>query len=201
MSAPSVLAVGREPTQHRAKRTVAAILDATARLLLVGGTPVNLTAVAAEAGVSIGSLYQYFPTHGALMHALAQRHLVSIGGAIIDDAIDAPDRLGDPEMRRLLRRYLTVADDPLQIAIMRAIRADPVLRALDRTDTTVNARRLAERVLGQRGRAAQLAAISQRIEMIIDLAGAYAITLADLPAHQRRPRVDGFIELVTTVPR
>jgi len=57
MSAPAALTVGRAPTQQRAKRTVTAILDAASRLLLDDGTPVNLTAVAAEAGVSIGSLY------------------------------------------------------------------------------------------------------------------------------------------------
>jgi AcrR family transcriptional regulator len=194
---PSRLAVGRAPTQQRAKRTVTAILDATAHLLLTTGTPVNLTAVAAEAGVSIGSLYQYFPTHGALMNALAERHLGSIGGAMIAEVTDASDQLGDSEIRHLLRTYLAVADDPLQIAIMRAIRADPVLRSLDHADSVTNAKRLARFVLGGHGRAADLARVGLLIEMVIDLTGAYAITLADLPPDQRRPRIEAFIELVT----
>jgi len=193
---PPRLPVGRAPTQQRAKRTVTAILDATARLLLATGTPVNLTAVASEAGVSIGSLYQYFPTHGALMHALAERHLGSIGGAMVGEVTKASHELGDSEIRYLLRRYLDVADDPLQIAIMRAIRSDPVLRSLDHADTVTNAKRLARLALGGQGRAVDLARAALQIEMVIDLAGAYAITLADLPPDQRQARVEAFIDLV-----
>jgi AcrR family transcriptional regulator len=193
----SEASVGRAPTQPRAKQTVTAILDATARLLLTTGAPVNLTAVAAEAGVSIGSLYQYFPTHGALMHALAERHLGSIGGAMVGEVTDASRQLGESEIRYMLRRYLDVADDPLQIAIMRAIRSDPVLRSLDHADTVTNAKRLARLALGGQGTAADLARAALQIEMVIDLAGAYAITLADLTPDEREPRVEAFIEMVT----
>jgi AcrR family transcriptional regulator len=182
--------------QPRAKRTVTAILDATANLLLTTGSPVNLTAVAAEAGVSIGSLYQYFPTHGALMHALAERHLNSIGGLMGSEVTEVADQLGESEIRYLLRRYLAVADDPLQIAIMRAIRSDPVLRSLDHEDTVANSKQLARLALGGQGRAEDLARAALQIEMVIDLCGAYAITLADLPPEKRQPRVEAFIEMV-----
>ena len=52
------LAHGRAPMQRRAKQTVDAILDAAGRHLTAVGMPINLTVVAADADVSIGSLYQ-----------------------------------------------------------------------------------------------------------------------------------------------
>ena len=116
---------------------------------------------------------------------------------MIAEVTEASHELGESEIRYLLRRYLAVADDPLQIAIMRAIRSDPVLRSLDHDDSVTNAKRLARLVLGGHGRAADLARVGLQIEMIIDLTGAYAITLADLPPDQRQPRVEAFIDLVT----
>jgi len=65
----------KAPTQERAQVTVTAILDATAKLLTTLGydrTSTNRVAVAA--GVSVGSLYQYFPSKEALVAALAERH-------------------------------------------------------------------------------------------------------------------------------
>ena len=57
--------------QARAAETVAAILEATAQILEAGGLPALTTnAVAARAGVSIGTLYQYFDDKNAILLAL-----------------------------------------------------------------------------------------------------------------------------------
>ncbi|NKI72529.1 TetR family transcriptional regulator [Collimonas pratensis] len=62
------------PLQSRAGQTVAAILEAAARILETKGIEgLNTNAVAQRAGVSIGSLYQYFPGKDALIVALCQR--------------------------------------------------------------------------------------------------------------------------------
>jgi AcrR family transcriptional regulator len=59
------------PRQSRAVATHAAILEAAAQVIASGGlTAFNTNVVAARAGVSIGSLYQYFPNKDALMLAL-----------------------------------------------------------------------------------------------------------------------------------
>ena len=63
------------PTQTRAQHTVDAILRATAHILKTKGFQACSTnAVAKKAGVSIGSLYQYFPSKEALVAALAEQH-------------------------------------------------------------------------------------------------------------------------------
>lgn len=61
--------------QERSKATVDALLSATARVLVREGYDKTSTnKIAAAAGVSIGSLYQYFPSKEALVAAVIQRH-------------------------------------------------------------------------------------------------------------------------------
>lgn len=69
----------RNPQQARAAETVAVILEATAQILEAGGLAAFTTnAVAARAGVSIGTLYQYFGDKQALLRAIAQREMLAI---------------------------------------------------------------------------------------------------------------------------
>lgn len=68
------LAPRKAPRQPRSQQTVAALLEAAAQVLESRGMAgFNTNAVAQRAGVSIGSLYQYFPSKEALTLALMQR--------------------------------------------------------------------------------------------------------------------------------
>jgi AcrR family transcriptional regulator len=63
----------KEPGQVRSKETVRVILEAGARILESEGLRgFNTNAVAAKAGVSVGSLYQYFPNKDAILLALIE---------------------------------------------------------------------------------------------------------------------------------
>ncbi len=63
------------PIQQRSKLMVSTILDATARVLVEQGFSRTTTnRVAERAGISVGSLYQYFPSREALVAAVAQRY-------------------------------------------------------------------------------------------------------------------------------
>lgn len=76
MPGPRDTRARKAPRQDRSRETVAAILDATARSLVrhgFAGTTTNR--VAALAGVSVGSLYQYYPNKRALVRALYDRHV------------------------------------------------------------------------------------------------------------------------------
>lgn len=71
----TALSPRKSPRQSRSAVTVTAILDATARILVERGYAATSTnAVAERAGVSVGSLYQYFPNKDALIAALHARH-------------------------------------------------------------------------------------------------------------------------------
>jgi len=66
----------KRPRQDRSRATVETVLEATARVLVKRGFDGLTTNLVAEAaGVSIGSLYQYFPNKAALVAALIEQHV------------------------------------------------------------------------------------------------------------------------------
>jgi AcrR family transcriptional regulator len=66
----------KQPAQARSKATVAAIVEAAARILSdQGWAGFTTNKVADAAGVSIGSYYQYFPDKHSLIEAIRDAHL------------------------------------------------------------------------------------------------------------------------------
>ena len=77
-----VLEPRKSPVQARSAASVEAILDATVQVLRnVGKEKLTTTRVASRAGVSVGTLYQYFPNKSALLQAALRRHLAEIYAA------------------------------------------------------------------------------------------------------------------------
>jgi AcrR family transcriptional regulator len=114
----------RKPRQHRAQQTVGAILDAVIRILKREGfDAVTTNRIAEVAGVSIGSVYQYFADKRAIFEALHRRHVEEIDrvvestlvrnassslavliGSMIDAMVEAHAR--DPELHEMLQRHV-----------------------------------------------------------------------------------------------
>jgi AcrR family transcriptional regulator len=66
----------KSASQERSRLTVDALLEAAARVLVKDGYDrASTNKIAAMAGVSIGSLYQYFPSKEALVAAVIDRHM------------------------------------------------------------------------------------------------------------------------------
>ncbi|HSI48867.1 MAG TPA: TetR/AcrR family transcriptional regulator [Ideonella sp.] len=83
----------KAPRQARSQATVEAILDAAARVLIERGyAAANTNLVAERAGVSVGSLYQYFPNKDALITALHDRHSRQMD-EVMDRAFAASEHL------------------------------------------------------------------------------------------------------------
>jgi len=69
----------KSASQERSRATVDALLEATTRVLLKDGYDrASTNRIAEVAGVSIGSLYQYFPSKEALVAAVIDRHTQQI---------------------------------------------------------------------------------------------------------------------------
>jgi AcrR family transcriptional regulator len=140
----------KRPRQARSNATVDAILEATARVLVRRGFDGCTTnAVAAAAGVSIGSLYQYFPNKQALVAALIDRHIEEVNAAVL------------AELTRVAALPIAEAARRLIELTIRAHAIDPELHQV-----------LTEQVprTGKLARIRELDAISHR--MIVDLLAA-----------------------------
>ena len=75
-SRESLLRPRKKPVQGRSRVTVEAIIEAAARLFVRDGYANSTTNRIAEvAGVSIGSLYEYFPNKGSILAALLKRQV------------------------------------------------------------------------------------------------------------------------------
>ncbi|SEP62793.1 transcriptional regulator, TetR family [Streptomyces sp. yr375] len=89
----------RTPRQARSKARLALVLEAAERILVGEGVEaLTTTRVAAEAKVSVGSLYQYLPDRGAIIDALAAGYFARLE-AVMDDlagAAAAEGRWDDP---------------------------------------------------------------------------------------------------------
>ena len=73
----------KSPVQARSAASVEAILEATIQVLVDAGKErLTTTRVARRAGVSVGTLYQYFPNKSALLQAALKRHLDEVTDAI-----------------------------------------------------------------------------------------------------------------------
>ncbi len=89
----SAAAPRKLPRQRRSRETVERILDTAARIFDDRGYRATTTNDVAEAaGISIGSLYQYFPNKDALLVALADRHLEAALPVLLDVAADVRAR-------------------------------------------------------------------------------------------------------------
>ncbi len=134
---PTGLAPRRRPRQQRAQVTLEAILQAAASLIARDGYPsLTTNKVAERAGVSIGSLYQYFPNKEAILVALLEQHMSTVEPVIEESMRE----LADPEvpfaeaMRRLMVRLLDRhRDHPrLQRALTEEVPHPRHIRALHR---------------------------------------------------------------------
>ena len=73
----------KSPVQARSTASVEAILGATIQVLLkMGKERLTTTRVADRAGVSVGTLYQYFPNKSALLRAVLQQHMDEMREAV-----------------------------------------------------------------------------------------------------------------------
>jgi AcrR family transcriptional regulator len=82
------------PQQERSRMTVEAILEATTHILTEEGyDKANTNCIAERAGISIGSLYQYFPNKESLMAVLMEQHSNEIAVLVeskLKDLFDEP---------------------------------------------------------------------------------------------------------------
>jgi len=116
----------RRPVQARSARTVERILDEAAHVFGEKGYAATTNQVAARAGISIGSLYQYFADKDAILVALHDRHLDNAEAQLLGRG-PAHDR--DEWVRWLVTTLIEVNLRPEAKTLWDTSRALPVMRA------------------------------------------------------------------------
>lgn len=100
----------KQPRQARSKRMVRALLDATAKVLVEEGwSAASTNRVADVAGVSVGSLYQYFPNKESLVLTLAREHGEAMVAAIEKALAEAEEEDQEVTVQDAIARYVSAS--------------------------------------------------------------------------------------------
>lgn len=108
----------KKPSQRRAVATVDAILEATARVLVARGyAGLTTNHVAERAGVSVGTLYEYFPGKEALVAGVIDRHVAHANVVLAERTAELAVRAFSMEPIEVARALATIMvelheDDP-----------------------------------------------------------------------------------------
>lgn len=117
MSGKSALEPRKQPRQRRSTATRDAIVEAATHVLgRAGLTGFNTNAIAARAGVSIGSLYQYFANKDALMLALIRCQQERQAQTVAAAAAAGPGRNLAETVRRMVRAAMAHHHDDSLLA-------------------------------------------------------------------------------------
>jgi AcrR family transcriptional regulator len=104
----NTLKARKVPAQARSQETVTVILEASARILESDGLRgFNTNAIAERAGVSVGSLYQYFPNKDAILLALIGSFEEALHDAVLLAVQGGRGQELKPRLRLLVRALVT----------------------------------------------------------------------------------------------
>jgi len=127
------LELRKKPQQERSIQRLQAILEAAVDLFTTKGiAETTMSEIAARAGISIGSLYQFFPQKVAVIKALHDRFTTHLDGFIqqvfkgVETREDAAQRASDG----LFEIYAMFKQEPMYHALWKAIVTDRDLRQL-----------------------------------------------------------------------
>lgn len=121
--------------QARAKQTVEAILEATTQLLARADIEqISTNHIAKRAGVSIGTLYQYFPNKTAIFIAIANRDIDHRVRLVAQAIADSGNGLAGASIRQLIRAFIktfsNASHNAALIRVLMATRASAQARTL-----------------------------------------------------------------------
>jgi AcrR family transcriptional regulator len=167
----------KQPRQRRAEDTVATILEAAAHIFAARGyARATTNHVATRAGVSIGSLYQYFPNKAALASAIEAQHLDEVAPGLLALARRLRAARVKPAAwaRAFVRAVVAANDQPLHLSIYGVVPRTPATQRKLEEIVDALAGELAPLVRGKnaalRARIAVVAALTLVHELVIAMA-------------------------------
>ncbi|MBY5934944.1 TetR/AcrR family transcriptional regulator [Tateyamaria omphalii] len=132
----------RTPVQERSQKRVAQILSAARAIIeRQGAAGLKMSTIAAEADVSIGSIYQYFPNKSAIIAALAEQVLGANTRKNMEVLAKRPAslvQLSHITTELLDQYYRLLRNDPVYRDILTGHASDKKLLTADQDDTVAN---------------------------------------------------------------
>ncbi len=172
----------RHLAQEQARATVHGAIVAAAKRLVerVGLRDLKMSDLAAEAGVAVGTLYNYFPSREAVL-----RELVTAGLAEFYAQLEAPFVAADPvgrvaELVRRILGYIEQRGSAIADLLRLAIEQESPLRPLAREDLHATSELVRRRLLAELEAGAQAGAIRRDVppgELALALLGLVHATL------------------------
>lgn len=130
------LSVRKRPSQSRSKDTVQTILKGAAHILASNkGEKFNTNKLAQVAGVSVGSIYQYFPNKEAIISALVTDYVKSQGQIVVYELLKVEDGVTIEECLKsvVLKLYAYRSSEmKLNRAIATHVSGGQLMRELDK---------------------------------------------------------------------
>jgi AcrR family transcriptional regulator len=185
-------ALRRAPSQARSRERVEKMLAAARDLIAEKGSDaLRMGEVAERAGVSIGSLYQFFPDKAAVIRTLAERYNAQGRACIADGLAGVTDIAGlRTAFAALIDSYYGIfLSEPVMRDIWSGVQADPALRDLDREDSRINGAVLAG-VLVRLRPAADRAALEASAFLVMQLGEATMRLAVSVGPEEGRRLVD-----------
>ena len=189
----------RAPTQKRSRERVQNILKVACDLIAAQGSDgMKMGELAQKAGVSIGSLYQYFPDKASVIHALADRyndesrHCIEEAFSQVTSGqtlITAFDQLIDIYFDLFLA-------EPVICDIWTGTQADKTLRDMELEVSRENGALLAQKITQLRGEQAIQASVSARCLLIMNMGEATMRLAISVPLDEGREIVASYKRMV-----
>jgi len=108
----------KTPVQARSTVTVEAISEATIQILLTHGADrLTTTRVADRAGVSVGTLYQYYPNKQSLLSSVLENHLNTVAAAVERACEQACNKLLADMMREMVEAFVDIKIERADISV------------------------------------------------------------------------------------
>jgi AcrR family transcriptional regulator len=146
--------IARSPTQQRSRDRQEAILKvASARISEVGSDALKMSEVASLAGISIGSLYQYFPDKSAIIRTLAERYNAESRSCIATAFASVRDvaSLSSAYLELVDQYYAMVREEPVMRDIWSGMQADKELMAHELEESRLAGELLAQAMVRAHG--------------------------------------------------
>jgi AcrR family transcriptional regulator len=140
-------AARKQPMQQRARERLDRILSSASELIArTGSDRLKMGELAERVGISIGSLYQYFPDKSAVIRSLAERYNLEsracISGAL--DKVHDVESLKSAYLGLIDEYYALFLSEPVMRDVWSGMQADKQLMALDLEESRLCASMLAD---------------------------------------------------------